>query len=56
MFIALLIFMIGFVFFESILNLGGMQDLPVVRGALPALLIVIGVLLLARSVQNSRRA
>jgi hypothetical protein len=56
MFIALLIFMVGFVFFESILNLGGMHDLPVVRGALPALLIVIGVLLLARSVQNSRRA
>ena len=56
MFIALLIFMVGFVFFESILNLGGMNDVPIVRAALPALFIVIGILLLARSIQNSRRA
>jgi hypothetical protein len=56
MFIALVIFMVGFVFFESILNLSGMNDLPVVKAALPALLIVIGALLLFRSVQNSRRA
>jgi hypothetical protein len=56
MFIALLIFMIGFVFFESILNLGGMNDVPVVKAAVPALFIVIGILLLARSIQNSRRA
>ena len=56
MFIALLIFLIGFVFFESILNLNGMNDLPVVRAALPALFIVIGILLLARSIRNSRRA
>jgi hypothetical protein len=56
MFIALLIFMIGFVFFESILNVGGMNDLPIVKAAVPALFIVIGVLLLARSIQNSRRA
>jgi hypothetical protein len=56
MFIALLIFMVGFVFFESILNLGGMNDLPIVKAALPALFIVIGILLLARSIQNSRRA
>jgi len=56
MFIALLIFMVGFVFFESILNLGGMNDIPIVKAALPALFIVIGILLLARSIQNSRRA
>jgi hypothetical protein len=56
MFIALLIFMVGFVFFESILNLGGMNNVPIVRAALPALFIVIGILLLARSIQNSRRA
>jgi len=56
MFIALLIFLIGFVFFESILNLNGMNDLPVVRAALPALFIIIGILLLGRSIRNSRRA
>jgi hypothetical protein len=56
MFIAALIFMVGFVFFESILDLSGMNNVPVVRAALPALFIVIGILLLARSVQRSRRA
>jgi hypothetical protein len=56
MFIALLIFMVGFVFFESILNLSGMNDVPIVKAALPALFIVIGIVLLARSIQNSRRA
>lgn len=55
-FIAVLIFMIGFVFFESILNLSGMNDVPAVRAALPALFIVIGIVLLARSIRNSRRA
>lgn len=56
MFIAALIFLVGFVFFESILNLSGINDVPVVRAALPALFIVIGILLLARSIQKSRRA
>jgi hypothetical protein len=56
MFIALLIFMVGFVLFESILNISDISDQPVVKGALPALLILIGVLLLGRSIQNSRRA
>src|SRR5437879_1910340 len=56
MFIAALIFMVGFVFFESILNISGINDVPVVRAALPALFIVIGILLLARSIQNARRA
>ncbi len=56
MFIALVIFMVGFVFFESILNISNINDLPAVKAALPALFILIGVLLLARSIQNSRRA
>ncbi len=56
MLIAVLIFLIGFVFFESILNISGINDIPIVKAALPALFIVIGILLLARSIQNSRRA
>ena len=56
MFIAALIFMVGFVFFESILNISGINDQPLVKAALPALFIVIGILLLGRSIQNSRRA
>jgi hypothetical protein len=56
MFIALLIFLIGFVFFESILNLSGISDIPIVKAALPALLIIVGILLLGRSIRNSRRA
>lgn len=55
MFIAALIFLVGFVFFESLLNLSGINDQAVVKAALPALFIVIGVLLLARSISNSRR-
>jgi hypothetical protein len=56
MFIAALIFMVGFVFFESILNISDINDQPVVKAALPALFIVIGILLLARSIANSRKA
>ncbi|HVC77444.1 MAG TPA: hypothetical protein VND96_13110 [Candidatus Micrarchaeaceae archaeon] len=55
MFIAALIFIVGFVFFESILNISGINNEPVVKAALPALFIVIGILLLARSISNSRR-
>jgi hypothetical protein len=33
-----------------------MNDQPVVKAALPALFIVVGILLLGRSIQNSRRA
>ena len=51
-----LIFMIGFVFFESILNVSGMDYGIVGRAALPALLIVIGVMLLARNFQRGRSA
>jgi hypothetical protein len=54
MFVALLIFMIGFVLFESILGISG-QDYGVFgKAALPALLIVIGLILLVRSIQRSR--
>ena len=56
MFIAALIFMVGFVFFESLLNISGINDHPLVKAALPALFIVIGILLLGRSFQNSRKA
>jgi hypothetical protein len=55
-YIAALIFMVGFVFFESILGISGINDQPVVKAALPALFIVIGILLLARSISNSRKA
>ena len=54
--IAALIFIVGFVFFESILDISGINDEPVVKAALPALFIIIGILLLARSISNSRRA
>ena len=56
MLIAALIFMVGFVFFESILNISGINDMPIVKAALPALFIVIGIMLLARSIQNSRKS
>jgi hypothetical protein len=56
MLIAALIFMVGFVFFESILNISGINNVPIVRAALPALFILLGIMLLARSIQNSRRA
>ncbi len=56
MFIAAMIFLVGFVFFESVLDISGMNDQPVVKAALPALFIVIGVILLGRSIRNSRRA
>jgi hypothetical protein len=56
MFWAALMFMIGFVIFESIFNISG-QDFGIVsRAALPVLLIIIGVTLLARSVQRGRSA
>ncbi len=54
-FISLMIFMIGFVFFESILGISGVDYGIFGKAALPALLIVIGVILLVRSIQRSRR-
>jgi hypothetical protein len=51
-----MIFMIGFVFFESILGISGMDYGIFGKAALPALLIVIGIILLVRSIQRSRVA
>jgi hypothetical protein len=55
-FIGAMIFMIGFVFFESILGISGMDYGIFGKAALPALLIVIGIILLVRSIQRSRVA
>jgi len=55
-FVALMIFMIGFVFFESILGISATDYGIFGKAALPALLIVIGAILLVRSIQRSRRA
>ena len=54
--IAFLIFMIGFVFFESILHMTGTDYGLFGKAALPFLLVVVGVGLLIRSLQRSRRA
>lgn len=52
-----MIFLIGFVLFESILGISGRDYFGAVgRGALPGLLIIVGVILLARSIQQGRRA
>lgn len=54
-FISLVIFLIGFVLFESILGISGRDYFgPVGKAALPVLLILVGVILLVRSVQRSR--
>lgn len=54
--IGAMIFLIGFVLFESILGISGRDYFgPVGKGALPALLIIVGVILLVRSVQRSRQ-
>ncbi len=55
MFVGLMIFAIGFVLFESILGISGRDYGVVGKAALPALLIVIGIILLVRSVQRARR-
>jgi hypothetical protein len=54
MFIAALIFMVGFVFFESMLHMTGTDYGLFGKVAAPALLVVIGVALLVWSVQRSR--
>ncbi len=54
LFIAAMIFIIGFVLFESILGISG-QDYGIFgKAALPGLLIVIGIILLVRSIQRTR--
>src|SRR3989440_3704615 len=57
LFVSLMIFLIGFVLFESILGISGRDAFgPVGKAALPSLLIIVGVILVVRSVQRSRRA
>jgi len=56
MFWAALLFMIGFVIFESIFQISGVDYGLVGSSALPVLLIVIGVTLLVRSVRGGRSA
>ena len=55
LFVGLMIFLIGFVLFESILGVSGRDTFgPFGKAALPLLLILVGVILLVRSVQRSR--
>jgi hypothetical protein len=55
LFVGLMIFLIGFVLFESILGISGRDYFgPVGKAALPVLLIVVGIVLLVRSIQRSR--
>ncbi len=56
MFWSVLIFLIGFVFFESILNVSGHDYGKLGQAALPVLLIIIGVTLLIRNFQRGRSA
>jgi hypothetical protein len=56
LFIGAMIFLIGFVFFESILGISGMDYGIFGKAALPGLLIVIGLILLVRSLQRSRQS
>ena len=57
LFVGLMIFLIGFVLFESILGISGRDYFgPVGKGALPALMIIVGAILLWRSVQRSRQS
>ncbi len=56
LFVGLMIFLIGFVLFESILGISGRDYFgPLGKAALPALLIIVGLILLVRSIQASRR-
>ena len=55
LFVGFMIFLIGFVLFESILGISGRDAFgPFGKAALPLLLILVGVILLVRSVQRSR--
>jgi hypothetical protein len=54
-FVAAMIFLIGFVLFEGIFRISG-QDYGIFgKAALPGLLIVIGIILLVRSIQRTRQ-
>jgi hypothetical protein len=55
LFISLLIFLIGFVLFESILGISGRDYFgPYGKAAFPVLMILVGVILLVRRVQQGR--
>jgi hypothetical protein len=54
MFVAAMIFLIGFVLFESILGISGDVYGVFGKAALPGLLIIIGIVLLVRSMQRGR--
>ena len=56
MFVAALIFMIGFVIFGTIFKISEVDYGWFGRAALPTLLIVVGIVLLVRSIQRSRSA
>ena len=57
LFVGLMIFLIGFVLFESILGVSGRETFgPLGKAALPVLLILVGIILLVRSVQRSRQS
>jgi len=56
MFVAAIIFMIGFVIFATIFRISDTDYGWFGKAALPALLIVVGLVLLARSIQRSRAA
>src|SRR5256885_478625 len=54
--IGVMIFLVGFVLFESILGISGRDYFGAVgKAALPVLLILVGVILLVRSIQRSRK-
>jgi len=55
MFVALLIFLIGFVIFGTIFRISEQDYGWFGKAALPGLLILIGIVLLARSIQRSRQ-
>jgi uncharacterized membrane protein YiaA len=56
LFVGLMIFLIGFVIFESILGISGRDYFgPFGKAALPVLLIIVGAILLIRSVQRNRQ-
>jgi cation transport ATPase len=56
MFVAAVIFMIGFVIFGTIFRISDTDYGWFGKAALPALLIVIGLVLLGRSIQRTRQA
>ena len=54
--VCFMIFLIGFVLFESILGISGRDTFGAVgKAALPLLLIIVGVILFARSWQRNRQ-